>query len=177
MTCNCNDCQDEYVEDAFPDYSPPTWRDAEPANEVQAKAWMEIINDLFQEYKNTAINLPAAIALICNRVKVRPENYASLSLQIERFIRESPEVELRKGKNGGMFRKEPDTRGMKPIDALDYVDRLKVQPIAVITLKKMVGVPDMITGKLENDYTCGCGNTQCNKTEKSCWKCGAAIKP
>lgn len=159
MSCNCNDCQDESVEDAFPDYSPPTWRNAEPANEVQAKAWMEIINDLFKEYKNTAINLPAAIALICNRVQVRPENYASLSLQIERFIRESPELELRKGKSGGLFRKEV------------------AQPVASIKLVKMLGVPDMITGKLEDDYTCSCGNTKCNKTEKSCWKCGAAIKP
>ena len=28
-----------------------------------------------------------------------------------------------------------------------------------------------------NDHTCGCGNTRCNKTEKSCWKCGAPIVP
>ena len=26
-----------------------------------------------------------------------------------------------------------------------------------------------------DDYTCGCGNTKCNKKEKSCWKCGAPI--
>lgn len=27
-----------------------------------------------------------------------------------------------------------------------------------------------------NDYTCACGNTKCSRTEKACWKCGAAIK-
>lgn len=26
-----------------------------------------------------------------------------------------------------------------------------------------------------NDYICGCGNDKLNKTEKSCWKCGAPI--
>lgn len=26
-----------------------------------------------------------------------------------------------------------------------------------------------------DDYTCQCGNTKCNKTEKSCWKCGRPI--
>jgi hypothetical protein len=29
-----------------------------------------------------------------------------------------------------------------------------------------------------NDHTCvSCGNTACNRTESSCWRCGTAIKP
>jgi hypothetical protein len=31
------------------------------------------------------------------------------------------------------------------------------------------------TSKVINDHTCGCGNTACSKSEKSCWKCGAPI--
>lgn len=31
------------------------------------------------------------------------------------------------------------------------------------------------TSKVVNDHTCGCGNTACSKSEKSCWKCGAPI--
>jgi hypothetical protein len=27
-----------------------------------------------------------------------------------------------------------------------------------------------------NDYTCGCGNDRCSRTEKSCWRCGAPIE-
>jgi hypothetical protein len=153
----------EYEDDETDNYTKPCWEDAEPANEVQAKAWGDIINSIYDDMKVKTINLPAAIAIVCQNVQVRPENYASLSLQVERFIRESSNYELRKGKNGGVFRKE--------------LAAIRDNPITYTKLIEMAGVPDMITGKLEDNYTCHCGNNKCNKTEKSCWKCGSAIKP
>jgi hypothetical protein len=159
---NCNDCQDEdysEVEDDELEYSPPTWRNAEPANEAQAKAWMGYINEVFDQYPGRAINLPAVVYMAVGKIPgLRPENSNMVALQVERFIRESTVFELRKGKNGGVFRTE-------------------AKPIATIKLTKMLGVPDMITGVVADDYTCGCGNTKCNTAEKSCWKCGAEIKP
>lgn len=145
----------EYEDGETDDYTKPAWEDAELANDVQAKAWGEIASNLFDEHKVRAINLNAMISMVSYGANIRPENYDRVSLQIERFIRESSLFELRKGKDGGVFRK----------------------PGALLELKPMLGVPDMITGKLADNHTCGCGNTQCNKTEKSCWKCGAAIKP
>jgi hypothetical protein len=60
------------------------------------------------------------------------------------------------------------------------------KPIALIEMKKMLltenhgKLPDdynVITEiKLSDNYTCGCGNTKCNTSEKSCWKCGTVIK-
>ena len=144
----------EYEDGETDDYTKPCWEDAEPANEVQAKAWGEIAYNLFDQHKVRAITLSAVVSMVSYGANIRPENYDRVSLQIERFIRESPMFELRKGKDGGVFRKQPIHMELKP----------------------MLGVPDMITGKLENDYTCHCGNDRCNKTEKSCWKCGSAIK-
>ncbi len=47
------------------------------------------------------------------------------------------------------------------------VHRCAGEPRGVSTV---CGAPAVV-----DDYTCGCGNTKCNKTEKSCWKCGAPI--
>ena len=32
--------------------------------------------------------------------------------------------------------------------------------------------PDPIPGQAINNHTCACGNTRCNKSEKTCWRCG-----
>ena len=46
---------------------------------------------------------------------------------------------------------------------------VKVKPVAVIAAPIVSGPPI-------NNHTCTqCGNNACSKTEKSCWKCGAAI--
>jgi hypothetical protein len=86
----------EYEEGETDDYTKPTWEDAEPANEVQAKAWGEIASNLFDEHKIGAINLPTMISMVSYRANIRPENYDRVSLQIERFIRESSLFDLRK---------------------------------------------------------------------------------
>lgn len=154
--CNCDDCKVDRLEE---DFVPPirlTWRDAEPANEVQAKAWVEIASNLFHECKINAINLPAMIYMVVGRIPgLRTENYDSVSLQVERFIRESPSFELRQGKNGGVFRKTlnfPVTSGTLPAP---------IPHVVAVTV---------------NNHTCSaCGNNKCSKDEKSCWKCGASI--
>jgi len=153
--CNCSDCRIDRLEE---DEKPPpirrmTWDEAAPANETQAKAWMGYINEVYAQYPTNTIPMQAMLSMVCQKIPgLKAENYLGVMASVERFIRESPSLELRKGKNGGVFRKTL------------YMD-----------LHPMTGVPDMITGKLTDNYTCGCGNTKLNRTEKSCWKCGAAI--
>lgn len=198
--CNCEDCQDEHYSEAedadFEEYvpsSPPArifWSEAEPANEAQAAAWMGYINEVYDMYPGVkAINMPAMISLVAQKIPgLRPENYASVSASVERFIRESPAFELRKGKSGGVFRKEPDTRGMKPIDALDFVDHKRIQNAVTKALEMSLhdefakASPEVQEAAVkmmavQDNYTCkGCGNTKLHDTnDKSCWSCGRVV--
>jgi len=159
--CNCDDCQDERVEDE--EYERPApiqnyfWSDVEPANEVQAKAWMGYINEVYTQYPNTGIPMMALVSMVGQKIPgLRPENYNKVTAQVQRLIRESPAFEIRKGKSGGVFRKTE---------------------AQYITLQPMQNVPDLITGQVKDNYTCkGCGNTKLHDTnDKSCWSCGRAV--
>lgn len=171
--CDCLDCRTERAVDRIKnranemedDYMPPvleaapihrpTWRDAEPANEEQAKAWTACANEVIEEYGGKPINLFAFVYLTVGRIRgLKSENRERVALQVERFLRESPNFELRKGKNGGVFRSNPlltERHGTLP-EAIGHV--------VAVTI---------------NNHTCKCGNTKCSKTEKSCWKCGEPI--
>lgn len=162
----CSGCNQEAI-------LPLTWQDAKPANEVQAKAWGEAANELLKQYAR--INLHAMIIGIAYNCNVRPENFPHVTLQIEKFLRESGAFELRSGKNGGVFRKDLNT-----IVNLDGVSKSTYPFTSRETLLREVHgtlppVLEPIQSVTVDDYTCGCGNTKCSKTERSCWKCGAAI--
>jgi hypothetical protein len=133
----------------------PRWQDAEPANVEQAKAWTTIINAVFDRYSGKAINMPALLYVVVGNIPgLKEENRDRVSLQVERFLHESPDFELRSGKNGGVFRQSrflTERHGELP-QATSHVVSVTI-----------------------NNHTCKCGNTKCNKTEKSCWKCGAPI--
>jgi hypothetical protein len=133
----------------------PRWQDAEPANAEQAKAWTKLINEVIDKHGGKAINLPALIYMVVGSIPgLRIENQARVTLQVERLLHESPDFELRSGKNGGVFRQSrflTERHGELPQATAHVVS---------VTI---------------NNHTCKCGNTKCNKTEKSCWKCGAPI--
>jgi len=154
--CNCDDCLvDRLEKDPEPPIHRVTWLDVEPANEVQAKAWIGYANEVLDEYKIQGMPMMTMLSVIARKIPgLRPENYNMVLAQVEKTLRESPAFELRKGKSGGLFRKT----------------------VSYIELHPMPGVPDMITGKLADNYTCkGCGNTKLNSTEKSCWSCGRMV--
>lgn len=177
--CDCLDCRTERAVDRIKnranetedDYMPPvlaaapihrpTWQDAEPANEEQAKAWTECANAVIEEYGGKPINLSAFVYLTVSRIRgLKRENTERVALQVERFLRESPSFQIRKGRDGGVFK---------------AIAKKEAEPLKYISLTELKGVPDLITGQAKDDHTCKCGNTKCSKTEKSCWKCGEPI--
>ena len=139
----------------------PSAAEVEPANEVQAEVWMKTINDIFDKYKVETVPMPTMLSMVCTKVGVRHENFPRVSEQVRKFINESPAFEVRRGKGGGIFRRE----------AAGGSDRSFVPQY--VELKPATNIPDMITGKLPDDCNCkGCG-TGLNSSERSCWKCGA----
>lgn len=165
--CNCEECEEGRAHDRAMnrsndmDDSPapihrPAWQDVEPANETQAKAWLGYINEVYTDFSVVkGVPMPTLLSMVAQKVPgLRHENYYTVVAQIQRLIIESGHFEIRKGKSGGVFRKDPIYMELTPA----------------------TNVPDMITGKLVNNYTCkGCGNTKLNNSEKSCWSCGREV--
>jgi hypothetical protein len=58
-------------------------------------------------------------------------------------------------------------------EVADFILKIKNMP----SNEKVVEATDNILSQvktMQDDHTClACGNTKCNKAEKSCWKCGA----
>ncbi len=168
--CDCMDCRiaravarAKSLASEVDNLSSPAWHDAEPANQVQAYAWGEAADDLLARYKSLSnIPLRTMVSMIMYKCNVRIENQARLSPQVERFLHEN--YVITQGKNGSV------------VEKLQY-----------ITMKSITGVPFTVPELMEkesftiksikDDYTCPCGNNKCSKVEKSCWKCGAEIKP
>jgi hypothetical protein len=196
--CDCDDCQEDRQHDKAMNRSNdmddeqvatsddlddgwatpiqrPTWQDAEPANEAQAKAWMGYINETFDTYKVKNIPSPALVSIVCQKIPgLRPENYYRMAAQVERFIRESPSFEIRRGKNGGVFRKDPAE--VKAVQ--DYKDYWKNQPLNFPIASGTLPAPihNVVSVTIADNYTCkGCGNSKLNSKEKSCWKCGRTV--
>jgi len=133
----------------------PRWQDAEPANEVQAKAWGDYLDQAIAKYDG--LTRRAAIVGLLHHFQVRLENYDIVSPQVERFIQENYVVYVETGHLAMRM----------PLSLLDEMSKAPkaIQDAAI----KMVG------GKVD-DYICkGCGNNKCSTDEKSCWKCGRAI--
>jgi rubrerythrin len=102
---------------------------------------------VIDQHGGKPINLPALLYLSLGSIPgLRPENQERVSLQVERFLHESPDFELRKGKSGGVFRttNEPS--------------------------------PKAVISKGDNYTCKGCGNTKLNNiSDKSCWSCGRTV--
>ena len=161
--CNCEDCQDEQMEE---EEMPPTprWYCVEAGNEVQVKAWLGIANEVLDQFKVKGMPMMTLLSVIAQKIPgLKAENYSMVMAQVEKTLRESSDFELRKGKSGGLYRKDTAPTVTKP---MNYIE-----------LTKMNNVPDLITGQVKDNYTCkGCGNTKLHDTnDKSCWSCGRKV--
>jgi hypothetical protein len=169
--CQCSEChldrcaqyaRDTIAESWDEEYVPP-WKAAVVATENQKVAWGQVAGELLDNYK-CGINMPAMISMVCQKVGVRPENWRTVSLSMERFFRESPDFKLVKGKHGGIFRTTSSDKAIPEA-------RLGCPPTPIVV------VPSMHRRTPEDNYTCGCGNSKlCTDTDKSCWKCGAPVR-
>lgn len=140
-------CDEEYV---------PAWKRVEEANETQKAAWGMSARAILNRY-NCALNLPYMVSVICHDAGVKLENYGKVSLQVQRFLRESPDFKLTMGQFGGIAEV-----------------RLGCPPTPIVVVPAM---PSRSTPV--DNYTCGCGNSKLStETDKSCWKCGElVVKP
>lgn len=183
-------CDEEYV---------PAWKRVEEANETQKAAWGMSARAILNRH-NCALNIPYMVSVICHDAGVKLENYGKVSLQVQRFLRESPDFKLTGGKFGGIHLSEtvilsqcrsctttnekfltdcceaPDWHRLPDLQAKAEV-RLGCPPTPIMVVPTMradkVEVPPMAV----DNYTCGCGNSKLNdKTDRSCWKCGAVVK-
>lgn len=157
----------------------PRWQDAEKANDAQAIAWRILIDGYFEKYGKSRIPLTTLVSMVLHDVRVRAENHNRMALMVERFIRDesskvNPRYDIRAGKDGGVAK-------IKYLEMSSIAMDVKPGDLSYSILKPRTGqLPSdsfTITSIVTNDYTCGCGNTKCSKTEKSCWKCGAPINP
>jgi hypothetical protein len=138
--------------------APPTprWYDVAAGNETQVKAWLGYANEVLDHYKVQGMPMMTLLSVVAQKIPgLRPENYSMVMAQVEKTLRESPAFELRKGRSGGLFRKDAQ----------------------YITLQPMLNVPDLITNDVKRDnYVCkGCKNEKLSTQEKSCWKCGREV--
>lgn len=160
--CNCDDCRIDRLEDEEPlaPIQRVTWQNVEPANEVQAKAWLGYVNEVLDEYKVQGMPMMTMLSVVARKIPgLRPENYNMVLAQIEKTLRESPSFEFRKGKSGGLFRKDLNT----------------IREIKTGTLPPPI--PQVVAVTYADNYTCkGCGNTKLHdKNDKSCWSCGRKV--
>ena len=105
------------------------------------------------------VNGPALITYTLNEVDCSPVEFRAWSESLGIYLKSvfsdpSGWMALTRGYNGGISLRQ----GMTPIQVEQERNQFKAEQAQVV-----------------NNYTCACGNDRLNKTEKSCWRCGAAI--
>lgn len=168
MSCDNCDCMECRVARAVirakslenESISSSTWKNATKANEVQAKAWEEATDYYLSLYGAGTVHLRTMVSVLMYRYNVRVENESLMAPQVERFIHENYSV-------------TPDRKvGSK----LKYISMTSIASVP-FTAPELLAKESFTIKSIKDDYTCPCGNTKCSKVEKSCWKCGAEIKP
>lgn len=92
-----------------------------------------------------------------------------------------------RGKSGGLTVKarlpitQPITGQTRLSELRKLVANGELEPYAHPTPRGWLAASKLANDLMANlslvdNHTCRCGNTKCNKTEKSCWKCGAPIQ-
>lgn len=163
--CDCMECRvkraiirAKALENESVSFSP--WKNADKANEVQAKAWGESIDQYLSQYGKGVIHLRTMVSALMYRHNVRIENESLMAPQVERFIHENYIV----------------TPDRKVGGKLKYISMTSIASLP-FTAPELLAKESFTIKSIKDDYTCPCGNTKCSKVEKSCWKCGAEIKP
>lgn len=167
MSCENCDCMDCRIAQAIvkaksiaSDVDNTSWQNADKANEVQAKAWGAATDFFLTQYGAAVIHLRTMVSVIMYKCNVRIENESRMNPQVERFIRENYII-------------TPDKKvGSK----LKYISMTSIASVP-FTVPELQDKESFTIKSIKDDYTCPCGNTKCAKVEKSCWKCGAEIKP
>ncbi len=166
--CDCLDCRTEEVlarvqdmteEMAEDENVMPAWAFAGKANDGQALAWGHVVDTLLAQYGPT-IHVRTMVSVVMYKLNVRLELQASLGLQVERFLNET--YTIAKDKKVGT--------------KLQYIEMKSIAGVP-FTVPELLVNDSFAIKSIKNDYTCPCGNDKCSKVEKSCWKCGAPIKP
>lgn len=179
-SCDCLDCNrqrgidqcmnrsnvtDEDLDDgwATPIHRQPV-AVVEPPTEAQKAAWMGYVHEVYNDYSNvTGLPMSTLLSLVAHKIPgLRVENYTRVTEQIRETILKSDQFEVRKGKSGGVFRKQffvgNHAQTGARSDQSVSPDKTKggdaIKPVANCTCKS-------------------CGNTDLNLSERSCWKCGA----
>ncbi len=167
-----NDMDDEVETSAPPIHRQPVAA-IEPATEAQKTVWMGYVHEVYNDHSNvTGLPMSTLLSLVAHKIPgLRVENYTRVTEQIREMLLKSDQFEIRKGKSGGVFRKQFFVGNHAQTGARS--DRSVSVPLTYIELTPRNDIPDLITGKLVENCTCkGCG-TGLNSSEKSCWKCGA----
>lgn len=162
--CDCMDCRIARaivkVRSMASDVGNTSWQNADKANEVQAKAWGESIDFFLSQYGTATIHLRTMVSVVMYKHNVRIENESVMAPQVERFIHENYTI-------------TPDKKvGSK----LKYISMTSIASVP-FTAPELLNKDSFTIKSIKDDYTCPCGNTKCSRVEKSCWKCGAEIKP
>ena len=91
----------------------------------------QAVNDLFDQYMGTSINVPAVCSMAAQKLNVQPENFATISERVASYVRshsqetknedgtttlhEDSMFVIAKGKGGGTYRRAD--RKAKPVKA------------------------------------------------------------
>lgn len=179
--CDCLDCSRQRGIDAAMNRAnemddelwAPIHHEVPAANEGQRKTWLAYADRMFAHYKVFgAIPMPTLVSMVCQECGVRPENYPVVSEQVRQVIMAATDqFDIRKGKNGGVFRKASFVENHAQTGA-----RVSESVAVPYYSEKPLNVADIVLAtKPVANCTCkDCGNTDLNSSEKSCWKCGAA---
>jgi hypothetical protein len=153
--CHCTECQAAWYKPGAPIHT-ARWQDATPATREQAETWGKAIDECLNSWSH--IGVVALLSMVTRLCHVKEEDKQKVSLQICRFIKESPKYKVSlNGFGGGTVTKDFDTAWNSGEELPVYSSR----PTADIN-------PD--------NYTCkGCGNKKLSTQEKSCWRCGREV--
>jgi hypothetical protein len=151
-------------------YTAP-WRTAEVATPEQKADWTRIVNAALDTHHYASI--PSMISKMMVEYGTTFPGYQRTYRQMERFLRESPDFEIRIGRYGGVFQASKHVAGVVCLTSTNcqYVRCQNARYAA-----EDAAVPPVLQTPVDN-YTCGCGNSKlCTHTDKSCWRCGAPVQ-
>ena len=135
------------------------------------------IQAVFDEHPRVnAINAYTLRTFVLQRLNVSIREYGDYGACFDEIIKDpSSGYTVVKGRNGGIPR--PNKTCACGVDRDSCAHHApKQDPLGVQSFVDWFSKPAPIPAPVDN-YTCGCGNTKCSTTEKSCWRCGAPIQP
>lgn len=156
-------------------------QEAKAERRYRIKAAIQTVFD--NHPKVRSINAYSMHDLVLTHLNVPIYEYGEYTKVFQELIKDpSSGFYAIKGRNGGIMR--PSKTCACGVDAKGCAHHgaKQADPLGVQSFVDWFSKPAPIPATQDNnkgvvnDYTCGCGNTKCNTTEKSCWRCGAPIQ-